>query len=373
MNTPITKRVHMNAAKKNSIAKSTEDNKDKKKENKPNTTQETGYYVKDGKRYKYDASVIPSTNAAGATLTAPEAKSGGKAGVPWENKMKNLFKSGVSVDELVKKGHGTKEGLSNLFKGLEQNTGTTQGKVDIKDKLVMTDPTKGTTVDTSTAYNVRQISRGQKKSARDVRRARIKLSKLSDFDYNPDGSINMESIKPKEGLSKNARKMAKFNESLSELKSMQNTQKRITDMAKAGVDPRRTARFESGTEMKAGTPGGPDTNVEGLETAEQVRKRLSENVNLGSTNSEESNTSQGDALSSKLGTMPQGDALNKILRENIDKKAKVNKPVSTAMSNAVSQGYSTSTMFAKKYNKPTSMLKKSCMKMGGFGSKTYKK
>ena len=41
------------------------------------------------------------------------------------------------------------------------------------------------------------------------------------------------------------------------------------------------------------------------------------------------------------------------------------------MSNAASKGYST--MVSKRYNKPTSMLKKSGMKMGGFGSKTYKK
>ena len=75
--------------------------------------------------------------------------------------------------------------------------------------------------------------------------------------------------------------------------------------------------------------------------------------------------------------MPQGDALNDILRKNIDKKenAKVTKPVSTAVSNvmsdAASRGYSTA--LTKRYNSPTSMLKKSGMKMGGFGSKTYKK
>ena len=337
MNTPITKRIHMNAAKKNSIAKQT----------KPKT--ETGYYNKDGKKYQYDAS--STTNAAGANLAAPEAKSGGKAGVPWENKMKNLFKSGVSVDELVKKGHGTKEGLSNLFKGLEQNTSTASGEVEIKDKLVMKEPTKGTTVDTSTAYGVRQISRGQKKAARDVRRAKIKLSKLGIQDTEGKWVA-------KTGLS--ARQKAKFEERQAELTGMKNTQKRIMDMAKAGVDPRLTARFESGTEMKAGTPGGPDTNVEGLETDKQVKDRLNKGVNLGT-------------VSSKVGDMPQGDALNDILRKDIDKKesAQVTRPVSTVMSNAASQGYST--MVAKKYNRPTSMLKKSGMKMGGFGSKTYKK
>ena len=348
MNTPITKRIHMNAAKKNSIAKQT----------KPKT--ETGYYNKDGKKYQYDAS--STTNAAGANLAAPEAKSGGKAGVPWENKMKNLFKSGVSVDELVKKGHGTKEGLSNLFKGLEQNTSTASGEVEIKDKLVMKEPTKGTTVDTSTAYGVRQISRGQKKAARDVRRAKIKLSKLGIQDTEGKWVA-------KTGLS--ARQKAKFEERQAELTGMKNTQKRIMDMAKAGVDPRLTARFESGTEMKAGDAGGkPVKDTSGkYQTQEDFENKAKQEagINLGSTNS------QGDALNSKLGDMPQGDALNDILRKDIDKKesAKVTRPVSTVMSNAASQGYST--MVAKKYNKPTSMLKKSGMKMGGFGSKTYKK
>jgi len=330
----------MNAAKKNSIAKQTK------------TKKEKGYYNKDGKRYQYDASSTPpTTSAAGASLTAPKAISGGKAGVDWENKMKDLFKSGVSVDALVKEGHGTKEGLSNLFNGLEQNTNTTKGKLEIKDKLVMKEPTKGTTVDTSTAYGIRQISRGQKKAARDVRRAKIKLSKLGI--QGTDGKWVAKS-----GIS--ARKKAKFEERLEELTGMQNTQKRIMNMAEAGVDPRMRANFEFGTEMKKGTPGGPDTNIEGLETEQEVKDRLNKGVNLGTVNSQ-------------VGNMPQGDALNKILREDIDKKesAKVTRPVSTVMSNAASQGYST--MVAKKYNKPTSMLKKSGMKMGGFGSKTYKK
>lgn len=169
--------------------------------------------------------------------------------------------------------------------------------------------------------------------------------------------------------------MAKFNERLTELKGMQNTQKRIFDMASSGIDPKLTARYEFGQGMKTGTPGGPNTNVEGLETDTEVKDRLNKAVNLGSTNTNESNTSQGDSLNTNLGNMPQGDALNEILRKDIDKKesAKVTTPVSTAMSNVVSQGYSTSSMFAKKYDKPTSMLKKSGMKMGGFGSKTYKK
>ncbi len=312
MNTPITKRIHMNATKKNSIAKQT----------------------------------TLVTNAAGELLKgSADIKKGKKAkkqsaGSPEFNKaFAAARKSGKKEFEFKGKKYNT-----NLAK--EQKD--TPGSVNFNYEPVLTDPTKGTTVDTSTAYGVRQISRGQKKAARDVRRAKIKEARKA-------GTLTPE-----------LRKQFKLEEAQAEKEAMQYTQKRIMDMAKAGVDPRLTARFESGTEMKAGDPGGkPVIDTSGQY---QTKKEFEENakkkagINLGE-------------VDSNAGNIPQGDALNKILRKDIDKKenAKVTTPVSTAMSNVVSQGYSTSTMFAKKYNKPTSMLKKSCMKMGGFGSKTYKK
>ena len=328
MNTPITKRIHMNAAKKNSIAKQT---------------------------------IV--TNASGELLKADAditkgKKSGGKS-------LRQAY------DDALKLGYRTKdESFEDYAKRAKKDPNygkggkTTPGSAKFNYDPVLTDPTKGTTVDTSTAYGVRQISRGQKKAARDVRRAKIKLSKLGIQDTEGKWVA-------KTGLS--ARQKAKFEERQAELTGMKNTQKRIMDMAKAGVDPRLTARFESGTEMKAGDAGGkPVKDTSGkYQTQEDFENKAKQEagINLGSTNS------QGDNLSSKLGDMPQGDALNKILREDIDKKesAKVTRPVSTVMSNAASQGYSTSSGLAKKYNKPTSMLKKSGMKMGGFGSKTYKK
>ena len=328
MNTPITKRIHMNAAKKNSIAKQTE-------------------FV---------------TNASGELLK-------GSADITKGEKAKNQSAGSPEFNEAF--GAARKAGLKEFeFKGKKYNTNLaekgkdTPGSVKFNYDPVLTDPTKGTTVDTSTAYGVRQISRGQKKAAKDVRRATIKLSKFTDeIKYKEDGSIDFDNIKPKDGIS--ARQRAKFDERKAELTGMKDTQKRIMDMAKAGADPRITRRFESGTEMKAGTPGGePVVDTSGkYKTQEDFENKAKQEagINLGT-------------VDSAAGSMPEGDALNKILRKNIDEKAQVTQPVSTTMSDVVSRGFSTtSSGLTKKYTAPTSMLKKSGMKMGGFGSKTYKK
>ena len=338
MNTPITKRIHMNAAKKNSIAKQ--------------TTSSGGILVtdKDDNVFKASADITKNKNQKKTIYSTGKSLKGlTDEQLKWrENEIKRLG----GIDAYHEKYGDPKKG-----KAREIDTGNAQNNVNFNYEQVLTKPTKGTTVDTSTAYGIRQISRGQKKAARDVRRAKIKLSKLGTQDAEGNWV-------EKDGL--NARQKAKFEERKAELGGMKDTQKRIMDMAKAGVDPRLTVRFESGTEMKAGDPGGkPVIDTSGQY---QTKKEFEENakkkagINLGE-------------VDSNAGNIPQGDALNKILRKDIDKKenAKVTTPVSTAMSNVVSQGYSTSTMFAKKYNKPTSMLKKSCMKMGGFGSKTYKK
>jgi hypothetical protein len=188
--------------------------------------------------------------------------------------------------------------------------------------------------DTSTAYGVSQISRGQKKAARDVRRATIKLSKL--------GSQNEKGKwAEKDGL--NARQKAKFEERQKELTGMKATRKRIMDMAKAGVDPTLSARFKSGTETK--------------------------NVNLGTNGSDAGSTTGGENTEGENTGGENTEKKNIGTDTPVGTDTQVNKNKTADMS----KGYSTSAMFAKKYTPPTSMLKKSGMKMGGFGSKTYKK
>ena len=326
MNTPVTKRIHMNAAKKNSVAKQT----------------------------------ALVTNAAGEVLKGMADITKGKKG-----EGKSLRQA---YDDALKLGYRKKdESFEDYAKRAEKDPNYGKGGKDTPGSAkfnydpVLTDPTKGTTVDTSDVYGVYRIRQGQKKAAKDVRRAKIKLGKLGIQDT--EGKWVS-----KTGIS--ARNKAKFEERLAELGGAKDTQKRIMDMAKAGVDPRRTARFEVGTEMKEGTPGGePVIDTSGkYQTQEEFENKAKKaaGINLG-------------AVDSAAGSMPEGDALNDILRKNINEKenAKVTTPVSTAVSNvmsdAVSRGFSTSSALAKKYTSPTSMLKKSGMKMGGFGSKTYKK
>lgn len=59
-------------------------------------------------------------NDQGQLVEAPQAVPGGTPGKPWENKMIELLQSGVSIDELVKRGHGTKPGLTQKFGQYEQ-------------------------------------------------------------------------------------------------------------------------------------------------------------------------------------------------------------------------------------------------------------
>lgn len=332
MATPVTKRVHMSAYKRNSIAKQT-------------TQSETGYYVKDGKRYKYDASATPGTNAAGAILNNGGSEEFKKAFAAARKAGKETFEF---------KGNSYNTELAKPTTGK-----STPGSYKVTDQPVMTEGKKGTQIDTSTAYGVRQISRGQKKAAKDVRRGTIKLSKFADIKYKKDGSIDFESITPKENIS--PRQRAKFNERLSELKSMSDTQKRISDMASSGVDPRLTVRYEYGRGMKEATEGGVSTDTKDLPTAEQIQnkyKGISETtVNLGTVNSD-------------AGKGTKTESVTENLTEDREPKKEPNKSLSSSSSGRADIGYST--MVAKKQG-GVSMLKKSGMKMGGYGSKTYKK
>ena len=115
----------------------------------------------------------------------------------------------------------------------------------------------GTMVDTSTAPSYRGISRTGKKAGKDVRRSQVKLSKFADFEYNDDGSVNMETVKMKDGL--NARQKAKFNERLGEYKHSMAGRDRVQATADAGKDPRNTAEFEYGTKMTGPTEGTEGT------------------------------------------------------------------------------------------------------------------
>ena len=132
-------------------------------------------------------------------------------------------------------------------------------------------------------------------------------------------------------------------------------------MASSGVDPRLTARYEYGRGMKEAQEGGISTDTEGLPTAEEIQEKykgISEGtVNLGTVNSD-------------AGQGTETESVTENLTEDRKPKPTVNKPLSTASASRADIGYST--MVAKKQG-GVSMLKKSGMKMSGYGSKTYKK
>ena len=324
MNTPITKRIKQSYSKKESIAKQTllvdpstsslNDIVVKQVE------KEKGRYTKDGEVYEYNALLTPGAQAPGVIVT--EAEKGGPLETDYLKHYKNLSKRflGATGAELEAKGHLGK-GKGAEFDKLYPSKANS-GSLEIQDNPVILEPKPGTTIDTSTAYGVRQIGRGQKKSSKDVRRGTIKLSKFADIKYKDDGSIDFKNISPKENLS--ARQRAKFDERMSELKSMSNTQKRISDMASSGVDPQITLRYEYGRGMEKGQEGGPLTDPTGkYEKEEETKARLSKRI-LG-----------------------------------------------TSDSNVISKGYSTGKGMPKKQATP--ILMKKGMKMSGFGSKTYKK
>lgn len=70
-------------------------------------------YVKD--KMRVEGSSKPSV---------ANAISGGTPGTEWETTMKNYYKDGASIEDLVNKGHGSTEGLTNLFEGLTQGSNT---------------------------------------------------------------------------------------------------------------------------------------------------------------------------------------------------------------------------------------------------------
>lgn len=345
MATPITKRIHHTAYKKPSLAKQT-------------TQTESGYYVKDGKRYKYDATGTPGASISAGGVLVPDAISGGKAGTPYENKMKQLFRDGASIDELVKKKHGTKEGLTKLLQGIEQKPKqtSTPGNYNINETLVTTDGKPGTQVDTFSSYDGRQSRRFSKHSGKGQRRAGIKLSKLADITYKPDGSIDLENIKPKEGL--NDRKMMKFQERLKEYKDSIELSKTSSDQASSQVNPELTARYEYGRGRNAATEGGPSTDIEGLPTAEEIKKKYEGiaggTVNLGTVDSDAGTTTQTESVQENLTEDTEGN----------DPKAKPLSTQASKSSGSASVGYTSKGLLTR--------LKKPGHKMGGFGSKTYK-
>jgi len=80
----------------------------------------------DAHRYIKDKLRVEGSNKP----SIASAISGGTPGTEWETTMKNYYKDGASIEDLVKAGHGSTDGLTNLFEGLTQGSNT-PGKTTI--------------------------------------------------------------------------------------------------------------------------------------------------------------------------------------------------------------------------------------------------
>jgi hypothetical protein len=105
-------------------------------------------YVKAGTEGRTEQRKIRVTGAP-QNIEVRQAIPGGKAGSSWENWLIGQLQKGVTIDELVKKGHGTKEGLEKYKKYYVAIPGPEQEKVE--DVVIAPTPGDEITVeDTST-------------------------------------------------------------------------------------------------------------------------------------------------------------------------------------------------------------------------------
>lgn len=365
MTTPITKRLHMNAFKKASVAKQAKD---------PGKKFTAKDKVKDAKGNLYEGTATGSMGSAGQILTqkAPKAKSGGTAGVPWENKMISLYEGGTSIDELVKAKHGTKEGFTKLFKGktfgknVKKSTGT-PGNVEFDYKPKLTEAKKGSTVDTSTSWSAADERMKVDSITYNLGRNKKKMERYGGAQ-NEKGEWVIGIDDP---TTKQKRKFAEY-------KAKYDINKlnldRAMAQAAAGKDAQITARFEYGTTMDKAQKGGQnvkaDPDTKSIKTFEEENKAKVSTGDLSSSGDTPAAT-VNNAVSNS------GQAFTEGLKQ---KSAQVDPFKNRSNSNesydvkSMTKDFSTSTAPVFKRSKPaSSMLKKSGMKMGGFGSKTYKK
>lgn len=353
MATPITKRIHQSAYKRPSMAKETEP--------KPKPVTETGYYNKDGERVKFEATGTPGvTSSAGGNLVNQAKQYDDLYKGPDAEYFKLMSEKGATGEELAAKGwiHKSKIDAYNKLYPIESKS--TPGNYEIKETPVTNPGKPGTQVDTFSSYDGRQQRRFSKHSGRGQRRAGIKLSKLANLTYKPDGSIDLESITPKDGLSD--RKMMKFQERLKEYKDALELSKTSSDQASSQVNPELTARYEFGRGRNKATEGGPSTDVEGLPTAEEIKKKYEGiaggTVNLGTVDSSAGTTTQTESVEENLTEDRKGnDPKPRPLTEMASNS-------SSGSSGSASAGYTSKGVLPK--------LKKPGHRMGGYGSKTYK-
>lgn len=163
------------------------------------------------------------------------AISGGTPGEEWENTMKNYYKDGASIADLVTAGHGSTEGLTSLFEGLTQGSNT-PGKTTITTsanpltETIKKDPTQRYNMGERAAEDANwakgRMRRGLNREERKNNKNRVKgldpkerqefrenMKKQRNVDLDGDGKVSfMEKLKGTFGGSRQQKKLNALNQ-----------------------------------------------------------------------------------------------------------------------------------------------------------------
>jgi hypothetical protein len=232
-------------------------------------------------------------------------------------------------DYVAKHGRDAYNKLKGEFKKQKQGE-QIPGTTDLNITPVMDPGKPGSNVDVYSSYEMRQQNRALKSSARQVGKASKKLDRMIKRGANPDAIQAQKDV------------LAGAKSGLQSIKDQS--------------ELRKNRALSQGYEYTTGglqekKEGGQRTDTSGeLPTYEQVQSELNQAAGSATVNP---NAGQSDAASAVS-----------------DIKTETTKPVTTSFIETESKRGSMATGFS---SGPFRMLKGSSFKMGGYGSKTYKK
>ena len=272
-----------------------------------------GLLTKDNKVFKYDGGATGPSSQPYKELKESDM-------TPEQKKWRD--------DYVAKHGREAYNKLKGEFKKQKQGE-QTPGTTNLNITPVMDPGKPGSNVDVYSSYEMRQQNRALKSSARQVGKAAKKLARMKKRGANPEAILAQEDV----------------------LAGAKSGLQSIKDQAEL----RKNRALSQGYEYTTGglqekKEGGQRTDTSGdLPTYEEVQSQLNQAAGGTTVNP---NAGQSDAASAAS-----------------DIKTETTKPVTTSFIETENKRGSMATGFSR----GVSMLKKSSFKMGGYGSKTYKK
>ena len=134
-------------------------------------------------------------------IEVPKAISGGEAGKSWEDTMKDMYKKGASIQDLVDKGHGTVSGFTNLFKDVQRGAANATGK-NIEEFKFVPDPNKQVDVPASQQYNMGEKAVEDANTARGRMRRGLNRDERKAIKNKVQGMTNTERQAFKDNMKK---------------------------------------------------------------------------------------------------------------------------------------------------------------------------